>query len=525
MAVLWERLAGDTSVFALKMGFSHDPDDGQRIDPEVGVSWGSFQIWVEGRNLCAHRELDGLIDSVHWYLLPLMEWFVSNWNPILHEERPPVQNRSDTGWESLHATRFPPPAIEDNDEKASAWESEWQQWWMRHSLGSAREGGLFPDVVFRRFRDSVEISWGPARSAGMPDHFNFLETTQGVSRITPEKVAEPLHNVLSNASDYLISLAPESSRIETLVSTLRNLKSVEESDRRVMWLAGLGTDRETVWNGWNQAKIILKGLGDAAHSVLSNPDASPIVVSGSCQAALMFGSLSPDIGREDILPLATTMVDLSSPDGEPETISRICHSITISTSDPPWRQGYDLAVDLHEYLGTDLVDKTSVDIEHIIKGLGIEVIPLELSDARVRGVAVAGPHHRPGIVINKTHDRNRDRHGSRFTLAHELCHVLFDRQEGRRLAMASGPWAPRHIEKRANAFAAMLLMPPPIIKRTISRISYAIDTHDGVRDAAHLLQAGVQSVLWHLRNTGFITDTDYEMIDDKMGGRGSSSER
>ena len=45
----------------------------------------------------------------------------------------------------------------------------------------------------------------------------------------------------------------------------------------------------------------------------------------------------------------------------------------------------------------------------------------------------------------------------RFTLAHELCHLIHDRGYGARLAIASGPWAPADVEQRANAFAAMLL--------------------------------------------------------------------
>lgn len=496
------------------MGFSNDPDDGRGIDPEVGVSWGSFQIWVAGRNLCVHPELDGLIDSVNWYLLPLMEWFVNNWDPLLHEERPPVQNKHDTAWESLHATRFPPPAIEHDDDKASAWESEWQRWRTRHALGSASEGGLFPDVVLRRFRDSVEISWGPVHSTGMPDHFSFLETEQGASRVAPELVAVPLHSVLSNAGDYLASLAPDSRRIKTLVSTLRDLNSCEESDRRVMWLAGLGTDRETVRIGWDRAKGILAELGDASHSLLSISAPSPLVVSGSCQAALMFGSLSPDVRRGDILPLARTMVDLSSSDGEPGALSEIRRSVQVSASDPPWSQGYDLAADLHEYLATDF-GESSVDIARIIRVLGIEVIEMTLSDAKVRGVSVAGPRHHPGIIINETHGRNKHLHGYRFTLAHELCHVLFDHQDGRRLAIASGPWAPPHIEMRANAFAAMLLMPPPIIRRAISQQNYPIGTSDGVQAVANRMRTGFLSVLSHLRNTGFISDTDYELIENE----------
>ena len=45
-------------------------------------------------NLCAHREDGEQVDSVHWYLLPLIEWFADNWNPLLHEERLPRTEQS-----------------------------------------------------------------------------------------------------------------------------------------------------------------------------------------------------------------------------------------------------------------------------------------------------------------------------------------------------------------------------------------------------------------------------------------------
>ena len=52
MSTRWERLAGDTGAFALKLAFSQDPDDGRAADPDGSLSWGSFQLWVEGRT-CA----------------------------------------------------------------------------------------------------------------------------------------------------------------------------------------------------------------------------------------------------------------------------------------------------------------------------------------------------------------------------------------------------------------------------------------------------------------------------------------
>ena len=158
----------------------------------------------------------------------------------------------------------------------------------------------------------------------------------------------------------------------------------------------------------------------------------------------------------------------------------------------------------------------SVDIDGMIDKLGIRIVSLELSDEDTLGLSIAGPNHRPGIVVNPRHQRNAHHFGRRFTLAHELCHVLFDRQAGRRLAIASGPWAPCDIEKRANAFAAMLLMPPSLIQRATASLTEPIDTIVGVREMAQVLQAGVRSVLHHLKNLGFIADTDQQRIENEI---------
>ena len=283
-----------------------------------------------------------------------------------------------------------------------------------------------------------------------------------------------------------------------------------------MWLAGQGTDEETVRTGWDRVKDVISQLGEASCTILAIPDRAPLVVSGSCQAALMFGSFAPDIGQQDILPLARKMVELSSSNGESAAIAELCRSVTLTSFDPPWSQGYELAEALHEDLQMRYVQGVWVDIDGMVEQLGIEVSELELSDKDIRGVSIAGQDHRPGIVVNTRHQRNEHPFGRRFTLAHELCHVLFDREDGRRVALASGPWAPCSIEQRANAFAAMLLMPPSLIQGAVMRLTHALASSDGVREAARVLQVGVPSLLHHLKNTGFIADADLERIEDEL---------
>lgn len=517
MSTRWERLAGDTGEFALKLVFAHDPDDGRAADPEVSLSWGSFQIWVEGRNLCAHNENSERSESVHWYLLPLMEWFVSHWNPLLHEERLPASNEGDTAWESLRATRFPPHAIEEDDQAASSWESAWQTWWERHAIRSASDGGLFPDVLLRRIRDRVEVSWGQTRTAGMPEHFDFAESDSGFGRLPPEAVAVPLYNVLAGASEYLLSLAPGSDRLKTLGARVARLRGLERHrDRRLMWLAGLGTDEHTIHNGWRRVKRYLSGYAEGPRRAMLETSESSLVVTGSCQASLMFGSLSPNVRKRDVLELARAIVELYAPEGDQQPIDDVCDAAPLrKLGDPPWYEGYELAESVHERIGTAFPDDGYVDIEDVLRQLGVHVADRDLSDATIRGVALHGAHHRPGILVNPRHSANAQPVGRRFTLAHELCHLLVDRDLGAELAIASGPWAPCDIERRANAFAAMFLMPSRLVRRAVSALTGSLETRDAVLNLANRLRASFGSTLWHLRNLRYIDDVTRERIENE----------
>ena len=223
VAIHWERLAGDTSAFAIKIAFMDDPDRTHGESQDLSVSWGAFQIWVNGWNLCAHLEEGEQVESAHWYLLPLLEWFVHQWNPLLHEERLPCK-AADDAWTGLRDTRFPPPAL--NEAEESAWESSWHGWWSRHAIQAANEGGIFPDVIFRRFQDSIEVSWGDARGHGVPDHVSF-DLRPGSARLDPERVAQPLYDVLEDAAAYLSSASPDSDRIADLKQAIRRLRHLQ----------------------------------------------------------------------------------------------------------------------------------------------------------------------------------------------------------------------------------------------------------------------------------------------------------
>ena len=506
MPTRWERLAGDTGVFAIKVAFMDDPDDGHPVDPDLWASWGALQIWVRGTNLCAHLEEGETVESAHWYLLPLLEWFVQSWDPMLHEERLPCANNANDGWTGLQRNSVPSPALDEQEEEA--WEAAWQQWWSRHAMVAASEGGVFPDVVFRRYRDLVEVSWGHGPRIGVPEHVNFLANGPEAVRLKPTEVAEPLYEVVKAAAEYLSRVSPDSLRVRDLNRTTRRV-ATRRVDGRLMWLAGAGTDNQSVRRGWHRAKRWLSELPPVHRSaLLTTSSISTLVVDGSCHAALMYGSVAPTITKEDMLTLAGTMAYLHSTDGEPDRLAAICSDVPLATGDRPWVQGYELAQDVSGRLG----GTPALDIEVAMRELGVETMQIELADPSVRGVAVAGPHHRPGIAWNSSCPFNESEEGQRFTLAHELCHILFDRDVGKRLALVSGRWAPLGIEQRANAFAAMFLMPAEVVKHTILGMNEPIASASAVATLSLRLRTGFTATLWHLHNLGVIDDFDRQRI-------------
>ena len=146
----------------------------------------------------------------------------------------------------------------------------------------------------------------------------------------------------------------------------------------------------------------------------------------------------------------------------------------------------------------------------------------ELKDGNLRGVALAGHNLAPLILVNQNSTYNRSDTGKRYTMAHELCHLLHDRQYGREVGIASGNWAPQYIEKRANAFAGMLLMPPELVDQYLSQygdeFEWTIEIFESLKAS---LRVGPRALMEHLHNQGYIDlDTKVRLefeLNDKYG--------
>jgi Zn-dependent peptidase ImmA (M78 family) len=495
--------AGDPATFCFSMAFTPNPhgtDD--RATADERDSWGNFTIWAGGENLCAHIEQGEELQATHWYMISLMEWLADNWDPLLHEERLPFLSRGVSAADSLSKSRQPPVSLKQIDE--FEWLDAWSEWWKRHSMRAAREGGLFPDIYLRRYRDRLEISTGAEPLPGIPQEFRFLSPNRSYYA-DPMRSAEIMYQVLSAAAVELRRRLPQSARVEALAGAIADLRMPAHESGRMAWIAGIG-DR---YSGIESAvRDALATVDSRVRRMITDArPASPLVVVGSAYARLLYGAAAPAIEPSDVVALTRQIVE-NYVDDASQWLAQL--NLPLDAADfaqlSPGEQGSRLGEKACE-----LLDATSggwVDIQSVLRAADIKIEEISLSDVELRAVSVFGPTQRPRIILNGNTRWAQSSGARRFTLAHELCHLILDREYGDELAIASGPWAPAAIEQRANAFAAAFLMPTWLLREGLANANAPADDPETIRSVSAGLRVSVSSLVDRLYNLDELTSDE-----------------
>ncbi len=501
---------GDPSRFAIDMEFLPDPHNGRGASPAQAASWGAFRLWVRGRNLCEHRAQDALHDAATWYLLPFLTWLAENWDPLFHEQRLPEAMQPKSARHAyLGAVRA---TLGDPDPQVEHRAIAWQQWWERHGLRSCREGGLFPDIFIRRLLDFVELSWGNQDLPGAPGDFYFTAPSD-TQYLDVAEAAEPLYQALRMALDHLeqagIGGAKEVASFRDSLARLARTPPVQR-EAWYLYSHANGTERHTDLRAILE-RSAAKASGEA--KALFESSFRPLYLEHLSPAVAMFGSASLSIEQADADFLAQRLLNAYAPEGEPAELTPLIQAHPLSEMRVPYEEGYDLALDLLDEMELPGAEANSIDLYALLGRLRTTVSEIVLVDDSVRGVALAGGDIQPTILINTSHPMNQKDSGRRFTLAHELCHILHDRGYGRRLSLISGPWAPAGVERRANAFAAMLLMPPVLVNRHVSDLECTdIASVEVIETLADKMGAGFMATFEHLTNLGKLDEGQRERI-------------
>ena len=492
------RIFGDKSSFALEL--CHIPESVVGPTPEdSSSSWGEWRLWVADINLCKFRleTPDGVdeVEEVQWFLAPLFKWIVENWMPLLHEKRLPTEGRlGDSRPRSARAAYL--AMLESAGDDFDRF-SPWQNWAKRHSLRSAAEGGILPDVFFQRIEDDIELSWGDRVQPGAETAAFIME--DGLARASVDDVA----NALFSAVEWFLKQdeVKESHWGSALTTHWREISSKPAGISALSWYLDSSPEAQSLTEKFKNALDELrKPLSLTEKSWWGN--LSPEVA--------MFGDLSPNISQEAAVSLLVEYFDALTETANLDELEKLVSEEPAWTTSFPWQNGYSLALDVLD--GIDPEPEAPVTlIDNILKNLGVFVKDVHLGEEGPRGVALAGKNLKPTILANLDHLTNQYQ-GKRFTLAHELCHILFDQKHARPLAHSSTPWASPSVEQRANAFAAMLLMPPTRAKRpaatNLTELKQAIDR------LAERIQVSRVALKRHLTNINQIDPDELDFLLD-----------
>jgi Zn-dependent peptidase ImmA (M78 family) len=506
-SVTWRYLSGDTASFAIELSLISDELDDWMVDADERASWGAVAFWVGGINVCEHAVQGETLRAAHWYLLPLVEWLVEHWEPLLHEERQPIPSAGVNA-----AQGFSRAAMLGEIEAAGGHGFDLaeaaQAWYSRHGFRSAALGGIVPDVYIRRYGDYIEFSTGSEPTAGEDLGVVFTQPPQA-ARIPVSDVAVALGDAVESLTSVLLRRAPDSLRYQRLSEHVAALADPAREPIRFAWLSGAGERVDVFLQLWNEVRSAIPT--DLLQDVQRLDDATNErgLAALAPPAALLFGSLAPDVSADDMVALHTTLMTGTGDSQAADELRSVGEEL-LSTWPiarlSPGEQGSVYGEAAWHRLGTGEV--AQVHVEKILAELGVGIYYVELQDSSIRAVSMIGVDGAARIVVNRKFRMGISQPVQRFTLAHELGHLLLDQDRASRMIVASGPWAPLEVEQRANAFAAAFLTPIPLLDKVWRPNPTLVD----IRAMAHSLAVSFSALVNRLQNVGRISFEDAEIL-------------
>ncbi|MDO3425515.1 ImmA/IrrE family metallo-endopeptidase [Chryseobacterium sp. APV1] len=154
------------------------------------------------------------------------------------------------------------------------------------------------------------------------------------------------------------------------------------------------------------------------------------------------------------------------------------------------------------------ISEAPVNIEKICQYYDIEVEPIDAED-NLSGFFLVNDKKIKMIGYNKNHSENR----KRFTIAHEFGHFQLHLQSDQKFFIDNNSKFFRNEksssgelkqEREANAFAAALLMPVPLLERELEKINDTEDIDSIVFKLSSRFLVSEESMRYRLINLGII---------------------
>ncbi|MFA7238928.1 MAG: ImmA/IrrE family metallo-endopeptidase [Sulfuricellaceae bacterium] len=387
-------------------------------DGPIGKTWGDLQLWVGDTLVWGQLDASGQIQGVTWSWIELLEFLGNAWPYLIEEEQLPIIfdhreespkhlgelcGRAKYRWSKL------------NEQEVDAEDALLRDFLAVHDLAEALHGAQPSQLLLLRQGNQMLVA--TTRQEWVLPFAVTMSTLEKLSEVVKEKIA-PL----------------EDTRSEIARSRWESRDSMPEGKRLQI---ATGIDASLLDRIW---PTNLEAANDRLYELKA--------------AARMIGGKLPDDQLKTILEKINSL-----PNGKPLDLG-VLHQKTTrlieeQKSIDPAIQGRLLASMLREHLS--IIGK--VEPKDILINWGVSILDFKIENSRLDAIAAWGEKHAPTILLNAEGARAKLPSGTRSTLAHEICHLLVDINEALPAAEVFGGNVPYVIERRANAFAAELLLP------------------------------------------------------------------
>ncbi len=435
------RLIGnpDGLQFALTLSFAD----------KMGLGWGEGMVFLAGESVWFAEGPEGQEIPLSWTWADLLA-FLGRWWPwlVLEEDYPlPLQPLYPAFFLREAERRW----LELPDDQAEEEEDVVHRFIARHDLAEAFKGLFLPSLFMLRQGKTCHISAG-ARHTRIRPWFEVQNTL--------EEVAETI------AAAVLTSSNPRARQaLELWKQREKNL-----TEKELYLTTGLSSDARNRLPGidWRSAEI----------------RAVARMSSGAVVAA----------DQEELLTRIAAVPRRETP--ELDRLSALIRAEFLETG-PPHQQGYWAAARLRQELGTN--EQKVIEPREYLEQWGVLIEVFERESCPVEAVTAWGERHGPVIIVNHAaSSRAGHEYGQRATMAHELAHLILDREGAMPAGEVLGGRTPEYPEKRARAFAAEFLLPRKTAETAVRR-------HASLEEAAQYLQktyrVSTELLAWQINNS------------------------
>jgi Zn-dependent peptidase ImmA (M78 family) len=451
-------------------------------DGPVGRTWGELQLWIHSTLVWGSWNNAVEPTGVRWSWIDLLEFLAIAWGYLQEEETYPIdfitpfdtprhlgelRGRAKLRWRNL------------SEEDADREDEQLRDFLAVHDFGEALQGAFPPSLIF--LRQGRQMLAATRLNQWALDFARTLDTLEELG----ETIARQIEGLDDERSTRAMDRWSARNSLEP-TKRLEMATGLSSEELREAWPTPL--EDSAVGTQDYGLKAAARMIGRGLPSGVMRDILTKI-------ARLPYGALSIP---EDVQELADDL------------LSDLCN-------EEPYTQGYNLALSLRAHIGA----KTGrTEPEALLGTWSVAVEEFEIEAEHLDAIAVWSEHHRPTVLINTRGLRSRFPSGRRSTCAHEICHLLVDRESALPAVEVLGGRISHDIEQRANAFAAEFLLPRAeagrLVKKSLEYVyspdERELEIHKVVSHLADTYNVSYETAAWQLLRSRQIGEREKSVL-------------